>query len=359
MQRVLFLSVALGMGMATSPVLAQVSFEAQQDEVNQRLVKIFGSGGFRGLTSYGTGILISKDGYILTAASQMLDTTELRIHLSDGRKLKAALVVVEPELDAALVKIKFDEGSALELPFYDIPALAKRPHTEPGAWVLAFSNQFKIADRDEPMTVQRGVIAAYSKLTGRRGIFEAPYTGDVYVIDAITNNPGAAGGLLTTRKGEPLAMIGKELRNTLTDTWINYAVPFQAVVEFEVEGKTQSLSLSAFVEKGIKGEYKPTQRPDAKVLGPGPYHGIQFVVDVVERTPPYVESVEPGSPAEKAGLRPDDLVVFVDGEPMISIKTFKSMMQKLRPNTTLKLEVRRGDKLQSVDLTVLDRPKQK
>ena len=74
------------------------------------------------------------------------------------------------------------------------------------------------------------VSEAYGKLPLRRGVFEAPYRGDVYVIDAISNNPGAAGGALTTRKGELIALIGKELQNSLTDTWINYAVPLQATV---------------------------------------------------------------------------------------------------------------------------------
>ena len=354
----LLLTFAIVIGVQ-APVHAQISFETLTSEVNQRLVKLYGSGGFKGVASYGTGIIISKDGYILTTASQMLDTQDLRVHMSDGRKMRATILVIEPELDAALLKLKVEEGQVLDLPFYDILEIAKRPLAQPGDWVLAFSNQFKIADRDEPMTIQRGVIAAYSKLTGRRGIFEAPYHGDVYVIDAITNNPGAAGGVITTRKGDPIAMVGKELRNTLTDTWINYAVPFNATVEVEVEGKKQTLSIPDFIDRGMKGTYKPTQKLDNKIVGPGPYHGIIFVVDIVERTPPYVEGVLPESPAAKAGLRPDDLVVFLDGEPIVSIKAFKLMLQKLRPGTTIKLEVRRGEKLQTVDLTLADQPKKK
>src|SRR5262249_37959675 len=164
---------------------------------------------------------------------------------------------------------------------------------------------------------------------------EAPYTGDVYIIDAVTNNPGAGGGALTTRRGELLGLIGKELRNSLSDTWINYAVPIQM--------------LAGFVEKGKKGEYKPLERPKIE-SGPGGYHGIILVPDVVERTPPYVEDTEPGSPAEKAGLKPDDLIVYVDGEKIVSIKDFKQIVEKGRPGTVFKLEVRRGDKLTSIDL---------
>src|SRR5262249_37558733 len=167
------------------------------EEVNRKMVKLFGSGGFRGLNSYGTGILVSADGYVLTVASPLLDTPDLLVHLSDGRRLNAKVVVAEPQLDAALVKIdKVDD-----LPFFDAAEAAKGTLAQPGDWVLAFSNQFQIATRDEPMSVQHGVIAAYSKPHGRRGIFDAPYTGDVYIIDAVTNNPGAGGGALTTRRG--------------------------------------------------------------------------------------------------------------------------------------------------------------
>ncbi|HEY8503249.1 MAG TPA: trypsin-like peptidase domain-containing protein [Gemmataceae bacterium] len=348
---------ALAAALAGGTARAQSSFHEVTQEVNDKLVKLFGSGGFSGVAAYGTGIIISPDGYVLTVASQMLDTSDLRVHLSDGRRHKARLLVVEPALDLALVKIETEGDFPLELPYFDVLAAAKKPVKGPGTWVLAFSNTFEIATRDEPMSVQRGVIAAYTKLTGRRGIFEAPYSGDVYVIDAITNNPGAAGGAVTTRDGELIGLIGKELRNTLTDTWINYAVPIQAKVEVEQEGKPVTVSLPEFVEKAMKGEYKPTKRDENKLAGPGGYHGIVFVPDVVERTPPYIERVAPNSPAAKAGLRPDDLVVFLDGEPVYSIKSFKEMMKKTRPGMSVQLEIRRGNTLETVELKLDNHPK--
>ena len=113
------------------------------------------------------------------------------------------------------------------------------------------SNQFEIATRDEPLSVQRGVVAAYSKLHLLRGIYDAPYQGDVYVLDAITNNPGAAGGALTTQSGELLGIIGKELKNGLSNTWVNYAVPVSAAVEVRQGEQTATLSLPEFVAKGV------------------------------------------------------------------------------------------------------------
>ena len=72
---------------------------------------------------------------------------------------------------------------------------------------------FKVATGDEQVSVLHGVIAARTKLTARRGNYETPYNGPVYVVDAITNNPGSGGGVLTTADGVLLGMIGKELRN--------------------------------------------------------------------------------------------------------------------------------------------------
>jgi serine protease Do len=316
---------------------AGLSQAAVADQVNQKMVKLFGTGGFRGITAYGTGVVISPDGFVLTAATPMLDTSEILIHLYDGRRLSAKVVASEPELDTALIKI----DKAEDLPHFDMTKAVKQPRAQLGDLVLAFSNQFEIATRDEPMSVQHGIIAAYSKLHGKRGIFEAPYSGDVYVIDAITNNPGAAGGALTTRKGELIGLLGKELKNGLSNTWINYAIPIQVVADF--------------ADKARKGQYKPIVRVKTGV-GPAGYTGLILVPNVVERTPPFVEDTVPGSPAAKAGLKPDDLIVYVNNEKITSIKEFRDIVDKAPPGTEFKLEVRRGERLTTVSLKLAEMP---
>ena len=72
--------------LAGVPARADDSFAGVSEKVNPKVVKLFGSGGFTGLVSYGTGVLVSPDGYILTVAGHMLDTQDLRVHLSDGRR---------------------------------------------------------------------------------------------------------------------------------------------------------------------------------------------------------------------------------------------------------------------------------
>ncbi|MCE9562310.1 MAG: S1C family serine protease [Planctomycetes bacterium] len=360
------LAALLAVPFTATPARAADPFNELAEKTNQKMVKVFGAGGFSRLNNYGTGIIISPDGHILTVASQLLDTSELVVHLYDGQRLKAQVLAVEPELDAAIIKIRLDgkkieEPNGLKLDYFDFAEAAKRPHAETGDWVLALSNTFEIALRDEPLSLQRGVVMAYTKLAARRGVFEFPYTGEVYVVDAITNNPGAAGGALINRKGELLGVIGREIKNTLSDTWMNYAIPVTAKVDIkelvkDKDGKDQEKivteTMLSFVTKGMKGEYKRVNRTTT-AIGEGGYHGIVFVPNILDRTPAYVEDVVPGSPAAKAGFRPDDLVSFVDGEPIASINVFNTWIKKnTRSGQVLRVEVRRGEALQTIELTL-------
>jgi S1-C subfamily serine protease len=363
------LAAVVAAGLAPAGAAAADPFNEVAEQTNKKLVKLFGAGGFSRLNNFGTGIIISKDGYVLTVASQLLDTPDLVVHLSDGQRMKAQVVVVEPELDAAIVKIrgegkKLEEPLDFELPYFDFAEAAKRPPAEVGDWVLALSNTFEIALRDEPMSLQRGVVMAYTRLAGRRGVFEFPFTGDVYVTDMIMNNPGAAGGALVDRKGNLLGVIGREIKNRLSDTWMNYAIPVTAKVDIKVketmkdkdgkekeEEKTVTVTMPEFVARGMKGEYKPIKRPTL-IAGEGGYHGIVFVPNVLERTPAYVEDVVPGSPAYSK-IRPDDLISFVDGEPVVSIKAFHEWIKKnTKPGQVVRVEVRRGEVLETVELTL-------
>jgi serine protease Do len=357
MKRIHLTGVLLVALACAAPSRADESFAAVSELVNGKLVKLFGSGGIRGLASYGTGVVVSPDGYILTIQSHILETPDLRVHLADGTRYHARVVAMEPELDVALLKIGNDKEKVEDLSYFDVVEAAKRPLPETGSGVLAFSNLYQIATRDDPLSVQRGVIASYSKLYGKMGIFDAAYTGNVFVVDAITNNPGAAGGVVTSRKGELLGLIGKELRNELTQTWVNYAIPINAKVDVPLgNGQTVTVSIVDLVQK--KELYQPPKSNRDKGKGGG-FSGIVLVANPVEHTPPYIEEILPNSPAAKAGLKPDDLIVYVDGLPVGSIQTFKEVMDRYRPGMEIKLEIRRGDKLTTMPITLGEPPRKK
>ena len=211
----------------------------------------------------------------------------------------------------------------------------------------------------------RGVIAARTRLSGRVGVFDFPYNGDVYVVDQITNNPGAPGGALTTRDGKLVGVIGREIKNTQTETNINYAIPVNASVTVthktkqkdEEEEKTVTIAFPDFVARGMKGQYKPTKRDPSIVRGEGGWTGLVFVPNILARTPAYVDGVIPSSPAAKAGFRPDDLISFVDGEPIASITAFQEYLRAhTRPGMTIRVDVRRGEALQTIELPLGTHP---
>ena len=188
--------------LAALPARAADPYDKVAVEANEKMAKLFGAGGYRGAESFGTGIIVSPQGHILTAAAPFLDGRELRLHLPDGRKYPFKVKAIEPEFDAAVLEITQPKKEAipLELPYFDVPAAAQSMKAEPGTWVMAISNMYKVAERDEMMSVQRAMITAIGKLSARRGQFEIPFHGEVLYLDTVTNNPGAAGGACSTAR---------------------------------------------------------------------------------------------------------------------------------------------------------------
>lgn len=305
-----------------------------------KVVKIFGAGGARGLEGYGSGFLVSAEGHIVTVWSHIFDNDFVSVVLHDGRRFDGKIVAAEPPLDLAVLKIEA-EG----LPYFD---LTKAASVGPGARVLGFSNAFKVATGDEPVSVIHGIVAAKTSLAARRGAFDAPYTGPVYVVDAVTNNSGAAGGVLTTWDGRLIGMIGKELRNNQTNTWLNYVMPIS--------------ELSETINQIISGDYSTKKSSDDDEDGdstkkrPRRYDGSDFgiitIPDVVARTPAYIDRVLPGSLADKAGLQTNDLILFVGDNLVQSCRAFIDEVGRLESGHQVKIVVRRDDKLVTVTIPV-------
>jgi serine protease Do len=351
-----WLAVFAVLFVAAAALPAQQPLTSVATEVNKKLVKVDGPGGFKGLPSYGSGVLVSSRGHVLTINNHLVSTQDIRVTLYDGRVHRAKVVAREPELDMTMLRVEEDIDF---LPHFDFSKAAASAPAEPGDLVLAFTNCYKIAGRDEPMTVQRGVVAALTELRGRIGMFDAPFGGDVYFIDTVTNNPGSAGGALTNLRGELIGIIGREYKNKLSDTWINYAIPVQSAVSIVRQEKEVKVDMATFVREAIEGKYKESDPRERDKKDKGGYHGIVFVVNAVPTTPPFVEEVLPGSPAAEAKLRPDDLIVYIDGELINSIKGFREYMRHKGPEEKVRLDVQRGNQLVSVELRLTQHPKAK
>lgn len=301
-----------------------------------RIVKIDGVGGLRGLESYQSGFLISPDGHVLTVWSYVLDTEHLAVTLDDGRRYEAELVGADPHLEIAVLKL-----NASDLPYYD---LDKAATCDVGTRVLAFTNLYRVATGDEPASVQRGVISATTNLTARKGTFKTSYRGPVYVTDAMTNNPGAAGGVVTTMQGELLGLVGKELRNLQDNTWLNYAIPIEQLRES--------------ADSIVAGKQRPQHEDwDRKARDPVDLAalGVVLVSDVVDNTPPFIDRVLPDSSAYAAGFQPDDLILFVDNVLVQSLDDLHLECSRIERGQVLAVTVRRGDELKVIELaTVVD-----
>jgi S1-C subfamily serine protease len=317
-------------------------------DVGPKVVKIYGAGGFRGLEPYQTGILISAEGHILTVWSYVLDTEFITITLDSGRKYEQGksrvdektkkkieqveLLGADPKLELAVLKI-----DAQDLPHFD---LTKSVEAHPGSKVLAFSNLYGVATGNEPVSVQHGIVSIRTPLEARRGVFETTFRGQVYVLDAMTNNPGAAGGVLTNRHGDMLGMLGKELRNSLNNTWLNYAVPndqMRQSVEDIIKGIKRNVTID---DKGAK----PAQALSAGILG------ISLVPDVLERTPPFIDQIRANSPAAHVGLKSDDLILFVNGRLVQSCKLLVDELERIDRADKVRLTVIRDQELMEVEL---------
>ena len=328
--RGLFVLVWLLMGPRLAT--AQSSLAETAHKTQPLIVKIFGAGGLRGLEAYQSGFLISGEGHILTVWSYVLDTDAALVYLHDGRRLPAEVVGMDPRSEIAVLKI-----GAENLPHFE---LAEAAALAPGAKVLAFSNMFGIAQGNEPASVLHGVVAAKTDLAARRGAFETNYRGPAYILDAMTNNPGAAGGALTDTRGRLAGLLGKELRSSTTNLWLNYAIPIgelQPIVDQIITGKFRPASRQ-------EGQKKPKEHHTLATLG------LVLVPDFLPRTPPFVEGVKTASTAARSGVRPDDLVLFVNGRVVPSCKLLVEELSFIDRLDPVRLTIQRGQELIDMDL---------
>lgn len=295
----------------------------------RKTVKLYGAGGMAGLDAYQSGIFISDTGHILTVWSTVLDVEDVIVVCSDGARVTAKTVGIDPNLEIAVLK-------ADHQPVGFFP-LGQAVEAQTGERVLAFSNLFGIATGTEMSSVQKGAVMARTDLNARRGSIQSVYGGPVYLIDAMTNNPGAAGGALTNSRGQLVGLLGKELRDTAAGIWVNYAVPVG-----EIKESVQSI----LAGKSI------VRREDNRTVADRPTAlsqlGIALIPNVLSKTPAFVDLVQPESSAEKAGLQGDDLILFVNSSRVASQESLLSELKYIDRTEPLVLLIQRGGKLLEV-----------
>ena len=300
-------------------------------QADLKTVKLYGAGGIAGLDTYQSGFFIDEAGHILTVWSTVLDIDKVIAVTSDGRRLEATVRGIDPNLEIAVLETKQSQ-----LEYFD---LSKAREAEVGERVLALSNLFGIATGREMASLQKGVVMARTRLDARRGTFASVYQGPIYVIDAMTNNPGAAGGALTDFQGRLLGMLGKELRDARANVWLNYAIPIS-----QLKSSVDNIMAGNSIAK-VDNTKPAVDRPHSLSA-----LGVTLVPDVLPKTPAYVDSVKSGSAAAKAGLKNDDLILTVNSTRITSQSALRQELQSIDRGDTLTLIVQRGTELSEINI---------
>ncbi|QEG21745.1 S1C family serine protease [Mariniblastus fucicola] len=318
-------------------LFCSTAVDAQSSAVKSVLphtVKIVGSGGMRGLEAYQSGILISSEGHVLTAWSYVLDSAST-VTTNDGERFQCKLLGYDAKLEIAVVKI-----DAEGLPHVD---LASAVDPAIGTPILAFCNCYGVATGDEPVSVQRGVVSAKTKLAAKRGSWQIPYTDDVFILDAITSNPGSAGGMVCDVRGRPVGLIGKESQDARTGLWLSYAIPFSKLTE----------SVNRILDGKNLQEQNMTSRRTAEPLDPQ-LLGFALVPEVLNRTPPYIEFVREKTVAFRAGLLADDLVIEINGLPTASCRDVAKRLGQVDRDSPVTITIQRGSEFLTVTMSLLE-----
>ncbi|MEO8269744.1 MAG: trypsin-like peptidase domain-containing protein, partial [Aureliella sp.] len=314
---------------ATAQNAASMNAVAVATELNT--VKLYGAGGVANLDAYQSGFFISAEGHVLTSWSTVLDVDTVFAVTSDGGRYEAKVLGIDPNLEIAVLAT----GQATSH-FFD---LKQAVDSSVGSRVLAFSNLYGIATGNEMSSVQKGVIMARTELNARRGSFASVYQGPVFIIDAMTNNPGAAGGALTTFDGRLIGMLGKEMRDANSNTWLNYAIPVG-----EMKESIERIVLGKSIQRAAIAQRTVDRPSSLKNLG------IVLIPNVLAKTPAYVDQVQPASVAATAGLQNDDLILFINSRRVPSQAALLEELTTIDRADKVTLLVQRDKQLQEIVL---------
>ncbi len=281
-------------------------FDKAIDSSQKKMVKIFGAGVGR-VESYSSGMIVSDNGLIITRQGVFLEGNQVRVITADGKTHEAAVLKRNREIQAALLKIPAKTPDHFKL--------TDKQVGKKGDWVVAISNAFKVADKREHLSVTLGCITLRSYIEAKRNKRDIAYKGPVILIDCITSNPGAAGGAVIGAKGELIGMIGTIIKSDETNTRLNYTVPTATLKKF-VEGKLDTTAVASTKSK------TPKKQADL---------GIRMMKFVGKREPPYADKVTRNSPAYEVGIRPDDLIISLNGKTTKTIADFNEAMSEIEP----------------------------
>jgi len=273
---------------------------------------------------FGSGVIISQDGYIITNNHVISGASEIEVTANDGQVYKAKLAGSDEATDIALLKI---EGENLPIiPFGDSDILRV------GEWVLAVGNPFNLTS-----TVTAGIVSAKGRGNlflghGRQGGMRAQDKIESYIQTDAAVNPGNSGGALVNTRGELVGINTAIYSETGNFVGYSFAVPInlvkKVVADIREYGTVQRAILGVMI----------IDVPLLKETDPEVYEKLKVHEGV------YVSGFLINSPALKAGLKEGDVITAVNGAGVKTVSELRVLINRYRPGDIVEVQVnRKGD----------------
>jgi serine protease Do len=267
----------------------------------------------------GSGFIVSSDGYILTNTHVVDNATRVTVRLTDRREFQAKVIGTDDKSDVALLKIE-----AKNLPTVKIGDSSK---LRPGEWVVAIGSPFNFQN-----SVTAGVVSAI----GREVRGGSAYNYVNFIQTDVAVNPGNSGGPLFNMSGEVVGINSQIYSNTGSYAGLSFAIPIDIANNVRMQ-----LAATGHVTRGRIGvSIQQVTAALAESFGLDRPRGAA------------VSSVDNGGPADKAGVKPEDIILSVNGRKIEQSSELPALIAGIRPGTSADLEIWRGKGTRHVSVTV-------
>jgi len=264
----------------------------------------------------GSGFILSTDGYVMTNAHVVDGADEVYVNLTDKREFKAKVVGVDKRTDVAVLKIQ-----ASKLPAVSIGDVSK---LKVGEWVMAIGTPFGLDN-----TVTAGIVSAKARDTGEEIRF---------IQTDVAVNPGNSGGPLINMRGEVVGINSQILSRSGGFMGISLSIPIDDAMKV-----AEQLRAGGKVIRGRIGvAIAPVTKDVAESIGLGKPVGA------------LVQSVEAGTPSEKAGLEAGDIITKFAGQTIDKAQDLPRLVGATKPGTKTSIQVFRRGSYKDLSITVAE-----
>ncbi len=269
----------------------------------------------------GSGVIMNKQGYILTNHHLIQTSKQVLVALDDGRRARAKVIGSDPQTDLAVLKITLDNLQPITLGDSSI--------VEVGDVVLAIGNPFGLGQ-----TVTQGIVSAIGR--SMIGVNEL----ENYIQTDAAINPGNSGGALITTKGKLIGINTAIYSRSGGNQGIGFAIPVNVALNI-----MKQIIQTGKVRRGWLGI-------SVRMLSPAYAQSIRSK----RTTGVIIAEVFKNSPAEKAGLQKNDIILSVNRQRVRQPRGLSSIIAHLEPGVTMRMQIIRKNTIKTISIKISNRP---